>query len=127
MAVYLFLTVVVLGSLLTASFLSTILEINSRIDTVKRDWVINRCLKSNPVINAFIPSVATDLIFGTISWIARVIFKRQTRIIWLEKIRQVFWYIIYSPIIIFVGLFELLSAIFFKWQTVINAFKRPLA
>ncbi|KAG2213130.1 hypothetical protein INT47_011279 [Mucor saturninus] len=123
---YLFLTVVILGSLLTASFLSTILDINSRIDTVKRDWVINRCLKANPVINAFIPSIATDLIFGTVAWIARVIFKRQTRIIWLEKIRQVFWYIIYSPIIIVVGLFELLSAIFFKWRIVINAFKRPV-
>lgn len=117
----------VLGSLLTASFLSTILDINSRIDTVKRDWVINRCLKSNPVINAFIPSVATDLIFGSVGWIARVIFKRQTRIIWLEKVRQVFWYIIYSPIIICVGLFELLSAVFFKSQTVLNAFKRPVA
>lgn len=124
LAVYLFLTVVVLGSLLTASFLSTILEINSRIDTVKRDWVINRCFKSNPVLNAFIPSIFIDLIFGSVQWFARVVFKRQSPVIWVEKLHQIFWYIIYSPIILAVGIYEFVKTLIFRWKLVTKAFHR---
>lgn len=124
LAVYLFFIVIVVGSLLIASFLSTILEIHGRIDTVKRDWVISRCLKTVPVLGAFIPSVAIDLIFGFIAWVSRVVFKRRDRIVWLEKIHQVLWYIIYSPIILLVGLYELIAIILFRWSLVANAFKR---
>jgi len=124
LAVYLFLTVVILGSLLTASFLSTILEINTRIDTVKRNWVINRCLKSNPILNAFIPSIVIDLIFGVIRWFAHVVFKRQSPVIWIEKAHQVLWYIIYSPIILLVGLYELVTTLVFRWKLVTKAFRR---
>lgn len=124
LAIYLFLTVVILGSLLTASFLSTILEINSRVDTVKRDWVINRCLKSNPILNAFIPSIFIDLLFGIIRWFARVVFKRQSPVIWIEKLHQILWYIIYSPIILLVGIYELVTTLIFRWKLVTKAFQR---
>ncbi|CEP08409.1 hypothetical protein [Parasitella parasitica] len=122
LAVYLFLTVVILGSLLTASFLSTVLEINSRIETVKRAWIINRCLKSNPVLNVFIPSVFIDLIFGIIRWFARVVCKRQTPVLWIEKAHQVFWYIIYSPVILLVGIYEFVTTLLFRWKMVRKAF-----
>ncbi|KAI8642509.1 hypothetical protein BD408DRAFT_443392 [Parasitella parasitica] len=122
LAVYLFLTVVILGSLLTASFLSTVLEINSRIETVKRNWIINRCLKSNPVLNAFIPSLVIDLIFGVIRWFARVVCKRQSPVLWIEKTHQVLWYIIYSPVILLVGIYELVTTLLFRWKMVTKAF-----
>jgi hypothetical protein len=121
LAVYLFFTVIILGALLTASFLSTILQI---YNIVKRDWVINRCLRSNPMLNPFIPSIVVDLIFGIFRWFARIAFKRQTRVVWLEKAHQVIWYIIYSPILLLVGLFELIMAVLFRWKLVVNTFKR---
>jgi hypothetical protein len=113
-----------LGSLLIASFLSTFLDINSRIDSVKRDWVINRCLGSNPVLNVFLPSLFIDMIFGIVRWFARVVFKRSSPVVWIEKAHQVLWYIIYSPIILLVGLYELVTAFLFKWKLVSKAFKR---
>lgn len=124
LVVYLFFTVIVLGALLTASFLSTILQIYGRIDIVKRDRIINRCLRSNPILNAFFPSILLDLIFNFFSWIGRVVFRRESRIMWLEKAHQILWYIIYSPIILLVGLFELVTTILFRWKLVANAFKR---
>lgn len=124
LGVYLFFTVIVLGALLTASFLGTILQIYSQIDKVRREWVLNRCLKSVPVLGKFIPSVAVDLVFAFISWTARVIFKRRDPIVWLEKVHQVLWYIIYSPVIFLVGFYELVTLILFRWTLVSNAFKR---
>ncbi|KAI9243945.1 hypothetical protein EDC94DRAFT_699923 [Helicostylum pulchrum] len=124
LAVYLFLTVIVLGSLLTASFLSTFLDIHGRIDTIKRDWVVSRCLTVAPALGVFIPSVPVDLFFGIINWIVRVVFKRQTCNLWVEKTHQVLWYICYSPIILLVGLYELTVTVLFKWTLVANAFKR---
>lgn len=121
---YLFFTVIVLGSLLTASFLGTILEIYVRIDAVKRDWVIDRCLKSNPVLGSFIPSFFIDIVFGFVAWVARVVFKRQERIVWLEKIRQIFWYLVYLPVILFIGLVEFIYSLLFRWGLIKNAFKR---
>lgn len=124
LVVYLFFTVVVLGSLLTASFLATILEIYGRINTVKRDWAIQRCLQTKPELGIFIPSLAVDLIYVFFAWIARVVFKRQERLVWLEKTHQVIWYLIYSPLILLVGLFELFTTILFRWSLVANAFKK---
>jgi hypothetical protein len=124
LGVYLFFTIIVLGALLTASFLGTILQIYAQIDTVHREWTINRCLKSSPVLGKFIPSVAIDLVFAFIAWTARVVFKRTERIVWLEKVHQVLWYTIYSPIILLVGLYELITIVLFRWTLVSNAFKR---
>lgn len=127
LAVYLFLTVIILGALLTASFLSTILDIQGRIDSVKRDWVIRRCLAVKPRLGVFIPSVPIDFFFGFVQWTARVVFKRQTSIEWVEKTHQVLWYLIYSPILLVVGLYELITTVLFKWTLVVNTFKREPA
>lgn len=124
LAVYLFFMVVVFTALLTASFITTILEVNKRLETVKREWVIDRCLRTNPVINVFIPSVLIDLVFGVIRWFSRVVLKRQQQVIWVEKIHQVLWYIIYSPIILLIGLYELVTTLIFRWSLVSKAFKK---
>ncbi|KAI9478843.1 MAG: hypothetical protein EXX96DRAFT_572441 [Benjaminiella poitrasii] len=124
LAFYLFLTVVVLGSLLSASFISTILDVNSRLEVIEREWVINRCLRSKPALNSFTPSVLIDIIFYFINYVSRVVFKRQAPVIWLEKIHQVLWYIIYSPIILLIGFYEVVTAVLFKWHLVRQIFKR---
>jgi hypothetical protein len=113
-----------LGSLLVASFLSTFLDVNNRIDTIKRDWAIRRCLGSDPVLNVFLPSLFIDIFFDILRWIARVVFKRSSPVAWIEKSHQIFWYIVYSPVILLVGLYELFSALLFKWKLVKKAFQR---
>lgn len=64
------------------------------------------------------------MIFGIARWFARVVFKRSSPVAWIGKAHQVLWYIIYSPIILLVGLYELVTAVLFKWKLVSAAFKR---
>ncbi|KAI8971565.1 hypothetical protein BDF20DRAFT_686355 [Mycotypha africana] len=124
LAVYLFLTVVVLGSLLTASFLGTFIEISKELDTIKRDWVIERCLKTSPALSTFIPTVVVDLFFGVLAWFARVALKSQKIELCIQKIHQIFWYIIFSPVILLVGLLELITSVIFKWNAVKSMFQK---
>ncbi|CAO3660237.1 unnamed protein product [Rhizopus stolonifer] len=119
---YLLSMVVFIGALLTASFLTTFLEINTRTQAIKNEWVIQRCLGTSPGLNKFIPGVLVDVLFNTFRWISRVIFRRE-RTTWNEKMHQVAWYIVYSPIILVVGIIELFNVLVFHWEMVSMAFK----
>lgn len=114
---YLFATIIVLGSLLTASFLTTLLDIYKRKESIKNEWVIKRCLGVKPALNMFIPGVLVDIIFRLLQWISRVVFRRE-RSEWIEKMRQVTWYIVYSPIILVIGIIDLFNALLFHWSVV---------
>ncbi|KAI8349677.1 hypothetical protein BD560DRAFT_450213 [Blakeslea trispora] len=123
LVIYLFLTVVVLGSLLTASFLATLMDISQRLDQVKRAWAIRRCLVTRPAFQVFLPSAFIDAIFCMLSWFVRSVCRFQKEsTLWIEKTHQVLWYVIYSPIILMVGLYELLMVVILKWQVVRKAF-----
>ncbi|KAG0746574.1 hypothetical protein G6F57_007964 [Rhizopus arrhizus] len=114
---YLFATIIVLGSLLTASFLTTLLDIYKRKESIKNEWVIKRCLGVKPALNMLIPGVLVDVIFRLLQWISRVVFRRE-RSEWIEKMRQVTWYIVYSPIILVIGIIDLFNALVFHWSVV---------
>jgi cellobiose-specific phosphotransferase system component IIC len=114
---YLFATIIVLGSLLTASFLTTLLDIYKRKESIKNEWVIKRCLGVKPALNMLIPGVLVDIIFRLLQWISRVVFRRE-RSEWIEKMRQVTWYIVYSPIILVIGIIDLFNALVFYWSVV---------
>lgn len=86
------------------------------MDNLKREWNIKRCLGINPTLSILIPSAIVDVFFGFVLFIARHVFRCQ-RVTWIEKAHQVIWYIIYSPIILLVGLYELVIVLF-KWKSV---------
>ncbi|KAG1449228.1 hypothetical protein G6F55_010266 [Rhizopus delemar] len=118
---YLFATIIVLGSLLTASFLTTLLDIYKRKESIKNEWVIKRCLGVKPALNMLIPGVLVDVVFRLLQWISHVVFRRE-RSEWIEKVRQVTWYTVYSPIILVIGIIELLNALMFNWSVVSKTF-----
>jgi hypothetical protein len=96
---------IIFTALLIASFLSTLLDLNGQYDKIRRDWIIQRCL-TPAQFNVLLPTVIIDLVFGTVSLIAR---KLNCSVVWIEKLHQVIWYIVYSPIILVLGLFELVK------------------
>ncbi|KAI8986520.1 hypothetical protein BDB01DRAFT_785908 [Pilobolus umbonatus] len=123
LSIYLFLTVIVMGSLLVSSFISTMLEINPRLDTIKKEWTLRRNLTPCR-LNTFIVNVIWDGFIGFLHWTSRVIFRRQHRLVWIDKLHQVGWYVTYLPNIILLGIIQLVIAVLFKWKVIRSAFSR---
>ncbi|KAI8089814.1 uncharacterized protein BX664DRAFT_333976 [Halteromyces radiatus] len=110
---YLFVMVVFLGALLTASFLSTILTLmkpESSFNRLKQRMEAERCSR-RPNYGVYIPNVAVELIVGSIVWIVKKI-SPGTKLTWLERLRQIIWFIIFLPILILIGLFDLVVYLF---------------
>ncbi|KAI8138458.1 hypothetical protein BJV82DRAFT_523463 [Fennellomyces sp. T-0311] len=105
---YLFLIIVVIGTLLTASFLTTMMVIYPRIDSVQRLFLASRCAKK-PAFGVFLPTILIELILGVPVLILVYVFKQKNDSIsltWIERIRQVFWFIVYLPVILMFGIVE---------------------
>ncbi|KAI9249032.1 hypothetical protein BY458DRAFT_542625 [Sporodiniella umbellata] len=113
---------VFVSALLTASFLATFIDINARIQTIQNEWTIQRCLGKRPELKQCIPGILVDVLFNMFKWVSRVVFRRE-RTPWNEKMHQVAWYIVYSPIILIVGIIELFDVLIFQWATVSKTFK----
>lgn len=111
--IYLFVMVVIIGALLTASFISTILSITSPSSTLEKIHQQMEAKRATrvPRFGVFIPNVAIELIVGVIVWLVKKI-NPNTKLTWVERFRQIVWFIIYSPIIIFVAILDLLYLIF---------------
>lgn len=60
---------------------------------------------------AFIPNVAVELIVGSIVWVVKKI-RPSSKLTWLERLRQVVWFIIFLPILLLVGLVDLVVYLF---------------
>lgn len=95
------------GALLVASFLAVALEIYPQLPSVRRITEAQRSVRK-PEFGVFIPTVAIEILIGGV-WLLIRPFYGHGKIIWLEKTRQVLWYIVYSPIILLVGIVELLG------------------
>ena len=112
--VYLFLIVVVIGTLLTASFLTTMMTIYPRIDSVQRLFYASRCVKK-PAYGVFLPTVLIELVLGLPVLILVYVFKQSNdsaALVWTERIRQVFWFIVYLPVILAFGVIEGLCSLY---------------
>ncbi|ORX61913.1 hypothetical protein DM01DRAFT_1369830 [Hesseltinella vesiculosa] len=111
---YLLVMVVFLGSMLTASFFVTLFTLQQHTpwDKKQRHMEAERCSKP-AVYGMFIPNVAFALIFGFIAWLIRKINPRAS-LVWLNRVSQVIWFIIFLPIILLVGLFDLILYLIFK-------------
>ncbi|KAF7722427.1 hypothetical protein EC973_003166 [Apophysomyces ossiformis] len=110
---------VFIGALVTSSFLAVFIDIYPRLPAIKRSMEAQRSIRE-PKFGVFIPSVGIELlVFG--AWLVVRPFYGPRKIIWLEKVRQVLWYIVFSPIVFAVGVVELLSwagrAICIRWKS----------
>ncbi|KAG2222553.1 hypothetical protein INT45_002684 [Circinella minor] len=107
--VYLFLIIVVIGTLFTASFLTTMLTIYPRIDSVRRIFLTSRCAKQS-TFGVFIANVFIEIIVGFFMFIMVYVFKQNKNdsktLLWTERIRQVLWFIVYFPIVLVIGSIE---------------------
>ena len=107
--VYLFLIIVIIGTLFTASFLTTMLTVYPRIDSVRRIFLTSRCAKQ-PTFGVFIANVVIEIIVGFFMFIMVYVFKQNKNgsktLLWTERIRQVLWFIVYSPIVLVIGIIE---------------------
>ncbi|KAI9249518.1 hypothetical protein BDA99DRAFT_445509 [Phascolomyces articulosus] len=107
--VYLFLIIVVIGTLLTASFLTTMLTVYPRIESVRRLFLASRCAKQ-PVFGVFIANVVIELIIGFFILILVYVFKVNKNdskaISWIERARQVLWFIVFFPVVLVIGIIE---------------------
>lgn len=110
---YLFIMIVLIGSLLVASFLTTMLREYAQVDQKRRIFVVRRV--SVPVqLGIFIPNVLIELVVGFVHLTLKYVFRINNNakvMIWLEKLRQVLWYIVFLPVILLVALFEGLLAV----------------
>ncbi|KAI8341495.1 hypothetical protein BC941DRAFT_417048 [Chlamydoabsidia padenii] len=110
---YLFIMVIFIGALLLASFLSTFLSLmkpESTFGKLKQKMEAERC--SRPAsYGRFIPNVAVELIVGSIVWVVKKI-RPNSKLTWLERLRQVVWFIIFLPIILVIGLVDLVVYLF---------------
>lgn len=110
---YLFVMVIFVGALLVASFLSTILSLmkpESSFDKLQKHMEAERCSRAASY-GVYIPNVAVELIVGSIVWITKKI-RPNSKLTWLERLRQIVWFIIFLPILLLVGLFDLLFYLF---------------
>ncbi|CAO3629518.1 unnamed protein product [Cunninghamella blakesleeana] len=113
--IYLFVMVVIVGALLTASFISTILSITSPSSTLEKLHQQMEAKRATrvPRFGVFIPNMAIELIVGVIVWLVKKV-NPSAKLTWVERFRQIIWFIIYSPIIIFVAVFDLLYYLIFN-------------
>ncbi|CAO3586426.1 unnamed protein product [Absidia cylindrospora] len=110
---YLFVMVVFVGALLVASFLSTILSLmkpESSFGNLQKRMEAERAARPASY-GTYIPNVAVELIVGSIVWITKKI-RPNSKLTWLERLRQIVWFIIFLPILIVVGLFDLAFYLF---------------
>ncbi|CAO3587779.1 unnamed protein product [Absidia cylindrospora] len=100
--------VILIGALLVASFLSTVLSLTKydpSFDKLQKRMEVKRC--SRPAsFGVFIPNVAVELVMSSIVWILEKIWPG-VKLTGLERFRQVVWFIIFLPIILVVGLVDL--------------------
>lgn len=108
---YLAAMLLILGALLTGSFLTTLITLYPRLGAIQRTFAAERAIVKRPSYGIFIPTVAIDLVIGFAGWIFTGLFKMKkdesTTLLWLERIRQVLWIIIFLPVILLVGIIEL--------------------
>lgn len=105
---YMFLMVVLLGSLITASFLATMLRIYPDIDAVRCAFEARRCA-AKPDLGVFLPGVAIEVVVALLRGLLVRVFRVKESsciVIALERLRQIAWYIIYLPIILIGTLLE---------------------
>ncbi|KAI9490101.1 hypothetical protein BDB00DRAFT_931503 [Zychaea mexicana] len=106
--VYLFLITVVIGTLLTASFLTTMLTVYPRIESVRRLFFASRCAKK-PVLGVFSTNVVFELIVGFFVLFAVYLLKAKkdsASLQWVERLRQILWFTVFSPLVLVVGIVE---------------------
>ncbi|KAI8379136.1 uncharacterized protein BYT42DRAFT_644451 [Radiomyces spectabilis] len=108
LAIYMFLISTCVGSFLTASFLCTMSNMKSRLADKKQGMAYQRAMRP-ATLDAFIPNTLIELPLAILSGLLRLILRRKNRIVWLERTRQVLWYMVFSPVILIIGFFDLLS------------------
>ncbi|KAI7886193.1 hypothetical protein K492DRAFT_156437 [Lichtheimia hyalospora FSU 10163] len=123
---YLAAMLLILGALLTGSFLTTLITLYPRLGAIQRTFAAERAIIKRPSYGMFIPTVAIDLIVGFAGWIFTGLFKMKrdesATLLWLERIRQVLWIIIFLPVILLVGIIELVCLGYCKARDALSGY-----
>ncbi|KAI7863758.1 hypothetical protein BDF14DRAFT_1840779 [Spinellus fusiger] len=104
---YLFLMSVVITGMVTASFLSVLLQVTAEIDSLQRISSATRVLEP-PALRAHLPNAAIEIVFALIQRLLgaggykKHSYPRRS----LDITRQLCWYLVFSPIILSVGIVE---------------------
>ncbi|KAI9309374.1 hypothetical protein BJ944DRAFT_173090 [Cunninghamella echinulata] len=114
LAIYLFVMIFIVAALFTASFISTILSFTSNGSSFEKLHQQMEAKRATRVsrFGVFIPNVAIELIVGSVVWLAKKI-RPSSKLTWLEQFRQILWFIIYSPIILIVALYDFIYYLIF--------------
>jgi hypothetical protein len=114
---YLFVIIFLIGALLVASFLSTILSLarsESSLDSLRRRMEAKRCARPASY-GVFIPNVAVELVVATVVCITKKI-RPSSKLVWLERLRQIVWFTLFSPIILVIALIDLTYYILYSMK-----------
>ncbi|KAI9312222.1 hypothetical protein BX666DRAFT_1989810 [Dichotomocladium elegans] len=123
---YLFVIIVVVGTLFIASFLTTLLSAYPRIDDLRRTFLAKRSIKQ-PSYRVFLPSVAIELVIVLFELVLVHVFRMKrgesAALIWLERTRQVIWFIIYLPVILVLGVIEGIAFLMRRGRHVLSGYQ----
>ncbi|KAG0163691.1 hypothetical protein DFQ28_003168 [Apophysomyces sp. BC1034] len=95
------------GALVISSFLAVFIEIYPRLGEIRRITETQRSIREQE-FGVFIPGMGIEILVFGIGLLLRP-FQSPGATKHLEQFRQVLWYIVYSPIILTVGVVEILA------------------
>ncbi|KAI9016475.1 hypothetical protein CLU79DRAFT_762717 [Phycomyces nitens] len=104
--VYLFLMSVCITSMVTSAFLSTMIDINTRLESLEKSSLASRSIKP-AVLGAYLPNAVLEIILGLVDGLVFLAGRQSIARERIERIRQIGWYLIFSPIVIPVAILDL--------------------
>ncbi|CDH49829.1 hypothetical protein RO3G_09591 [Lichtheimia corymbifera JMRC:FSU:9682] len=107
--VYLVVMILLVGSLIVASVLTTLIATYPHLDTEHNKFLARRA-SCRPSYGVFIPNFAIGLVIGAVRLLFTKVFKMDPNssscVLWLDRIHQVLWFIVFLPVIVLVALIE---------------------
>ncbi|KAI9312714.1 hypothetical protein BX666DRAFT_1985837 [Dichotomocladium elegans] len=105
---YLAIMLLVIGTLLTASMITTVLLLWPAMPHIRQTFFAQRAARRSG-FGVFLPTVAIELVISLVGLLLTGVFrmKNDSRVLrWLELVRQVLWFMVYLPVILVVALVE---------------------
>lgn len=107
--VYLVVMILLVGSLIVASVLTTLIATYPHLD-IEHNKFLARRASCRPSYGVFIPNFAIELVIGAVRLLFTKVFRMDPNsskcVLWLDRIHQVLWFIVFLPVIVLVAVIE---------------------